>query len=192
VSSGISVYAVDVERLKAVLGAVNQPLVDALYAEQEGFLDSIDAIDEDAPVYCIEAVVHLLNDEPDEDVPGYLYGYALQAICAHIGEELPDVGDIVGASDWIEEVDAALKKKRVPIRLSDLVYGGSPVPIPEPDDYPFIGHWPADKLPAALAALRQADPADLDDETAEAFKRIGEWLEAAARTQGASLIGFLS
>jgi hypothetical protein len=191
-SSAINVYAVSIERLKQVVGSRDRSAVDAIVADLEHFLSTIDDIDEDAEMTCAEAVAELVNGETSDDAPGYLYGYALEAICAHVGEELPNICPIAGASDWIEEVDAVLKRKGIPVRLSGLVFGGSPVPIPEPDDYPSIGKWPAAEVPGALKAFQSLDVTDIDDEMAETLAQMRGWLEAAAKTPGASVIGFLS
>lgn len=66
------------------------------------------------------------------------------------------------------------------------------MPIPEPDDYPFIGQWPAARVPAALVAFRSLDLTGIDEEMAETLPLIRAWLEAAAKTPGAAVIGFLS
>jgi hypothetical protein len=191
-SSGINVYAVPMERLKQAVGSRDQAIIDAIVAGQKGFLSSIDDIDEEAELRCADAVAELLNGELSEDAPGYLYGYAVEAICSHVGETLPNICPIAGASDWIEEVDALLEGKGIPVRLNGLVYGGSPVPIPEPDDYPFIGKWTAAELAAAKAAFEAADLTDVDPEMAETLQQMRDWVEAAAKNPGTSLVGFLS
>lgn len=191
-SSAINVYAVSLERLKEVVGSRDQAMIDAIVEAHEDFLDSIDEIDEDLELTCADAVAKLINGELSEEVPGYLYGYAIEAICAHIGEELPNICPIAGASDWIEEVDALLERKGIPVGLNQLVYGGAPVPIPEPDDYPFIGKWTPTELPAAKAAFAGADLTDVDPEMAETMQQIRNWVEAGAKEPTVAVIGFLS
>jgi hypothetical protein len=191
-SSGINVYAVPIERLKQLVGSRDLGTIDAIVEGHEEFLSSIDDIDEEAELTCADAVAQLLNGELSEDAPGYLYGYAVEAICSHVGETLPNICPIAGASDWIEEVDALLERKGIPVRLNALLYGGSPVPIPEPDDYPFIGKWTAAELAAAKSAFESADLTDVDPEMAETLQQMRDWVEAAAKKPGASLVGFLS
>ena len=87
---------------------------------------------------------------------GYLYGYALEAICAHLGRELPGVSSISRAAAWIDVVDEPLEGKGIPIGLSTLVFGVCPVGIPTPDDHPSIGSWPPHVIPGALEAIRRA------------------------------------
>ena len=191
-SWGVNVYAVLLERLGQIVGSRDRKIAGAIIDAQEDFLSSIDEIDAEAEMTCADAVGELVNGEVSEDGPGYLYGYALEAICAQAGRELPNISAIAGASDWIEEVDAVLKSRGVPVRLSQLVYGGSPVLIPEPDDYPFIGTWPAAAIPGALAAFEAADLGGLDEEMVETLEQMRGWLEEAAKNQGESLVGFLS
>jgi hypothetical protein len=191
-SSTINVYAVSIDRLNQLLGSRDQAEIDAVVSSHKGFLATIDDIDDEAEMTCAQAVAELVNGSPDKDGPGYLYGYALEALCAYAGEELPNICGIVGASRWIEETDALLERLQVPLRLMDLVYRGSPVPIPDPDDSPCIGRWPADQIPTALAALRAVDFNPLDRDAAETLEQIRGWLEAAAREPGASIVGFLS
>ena len=191
-SSGINVYAVTLERLKQVVGSRDQAAIDAIVKGHEDFLSSIDDIDEEAELTCADAVAELINGDLSEDAPGYLYGYAVEAICSHVGEELPNVCPIAGASDWIEEVDALLEDKGIPVRLNGLVYGGSPVSIPEPDDYPFIGKWTTDELASAKTAFESADLTNVDPEMAETLQQMRGWIEAAAKKPGVSIVGFLS
>ena len=191
-SSSINVYAVPLERLRQVVGSRDQTVIDAIVEGHEDFLSSIDDIDDDAELSCADAVAELINGELSEDAPGYLYGYAVEAICSHVGEALPNICPIAGASDWIEEVDALLEGKGIPIRLNGLVYGGSPVSIPEPDDYPFIGSWSAAELAAAKTAFDNADLTDVDPEMAETLQQMRRWVEAAANGPGVSTVGFLS
>ena len=191
-SSSINVYAVPLERLSRVIGSRDQGLIDAIAESHEDFLSSIDDIDDEAETTCADAVADLINGETSDDAPGYLYGYALEAICSHVGEELPNISAISRASDWIEEVDRILERKRIPARLSGLVYGGSPVPIPEPDDYPFIGQWTPAEILAAATAFQTADLTDLDHATADTLQQVRRWAVAAAKKPDTSILGFLS
>jgi len=57
-------------------------------------------------------------------------------------------------ADWVEEIDQFLAEVEVPLSLTDLVFGGSPIPIPEPDDSPSIGRWSPEQIARALEPLR--------------------------------------
>lgn len=191
-SSSITVYAVSLEQLKQVVGSRAQQLIDSILNEQEGFLSSIDDIDDGVDMTCAEAVAALINGERPDDAPGYLFGYALEAVCSTLGDELPNISQIAGAADWIEEVDALLERKGIPVRLEQLVYYGSPVPIPEPDDYPFIGIWPASLLAAASTSFQTVDLSDVEPRMAETLQQLAGWVKVASSKPGTSIIGFLS
>jgi hypothetical protein len=191
-SYAINVYAVSVERLKEIIGSRDKSMLDAVLAKQATLLSTIDDIDDEAEMTCADALAKMIDGRMSHADPGYLYGYALEALCAQIGAALPNICPISGVSDWIDEVDAVLESGSVPIRVCDLVNAGSPVPIPAPDDFPFIGFWPADEIPAALAALHSLPLAGLAQEMAETLAQIRDWLEEAAKSPGTSLIGFNS
>jgi hypothetical protein len=80
-SLSINVYAVSLEQLKQVVGSHDQAIIDAIVEGHEDFLSTIDDIDVDAKLTCADAVAELINGELSEDAPGYLYGYAVEAIC---------------------------------------------------------------------------------------------------------------
>jgi len=193
-SSTFSVYAVSFDRLRRVPGSRDRALIEAIATTHEDFFAQIDELadsEEEVPT-CREALEQLVEGSPLADHLGHLYGYALEAVCAHLGRELDGVPAISGASGWIDPVDAFLREKGVPITLTDLVFGASPVDLPTPDDHPYIGSWPPESIPTALAAIRGVDTAGLDFETAETVDLIRGWLEAAASEPGAGLVGVLS
>jgi hypothetical protein len=197
-SSAIRVYAVSLERLKRVVGSGDQRLIDVIREVHAERLSSVDWIGrrDEGRMTCAEAVADLVYGGTPRG-PGYLYGHALEVICAQIGIMLTDIGPVSRAAHWVEDVDAVLERMRVPIRLLTLLFGGSPVPIRTPlddptMDGPSIGRWEAGEIAAALAAMRSADLADVDREMAETLRMIRGWLERAARLPDASIIGFLS
>jgi len=193
-SSTLSVYVISFDRLKKVRGSRDRRLVAAIGAEFEYFLSQIDELrdeDEDVPT-CRDAVAQIIEGATLAAHLGYLYGYALEAICAHLGRELPGVSSISRASAWIDEVDELLVGKGIPIGLSSLAFGVCPVDIPTPDDHPSIGSWPPHVIPGALEAICRADLAGSDDETTETIAQIRGWLEAAVGDPEEGLMGFLS
>jgi hypothetical protein len=193
-SSTLNVYAISFERLKRIPGSRDPALVEQVGTEFEDFFARIDKLgdDEDEILSCREAVAQIVNGDPLSPHLGYVYGYALEAICASLGRELPNVAGISGASDWVDEVDETLRSKGVPVELTNLIFGGSPLEIPEPDDYPFIGSWPPSVIPAALGAIRGVDLESLNYEMAETIAQLRAWLEAAAENPEEGLIGVLS
>ena len=191
-SSAINVYALRLDQLTQLLGSRNASAIRTINEAHSYFLSNVDAIDDQAGMTCAQAVAELINGESSKDGPGYLYGYALEAVCAHVGRELPNICPIAGASSWIEEVDAFLESKGIPIRLSKLVQWGSPVPIPEPDDYPSIGYWSSDEIPPSIRAFAAADLSGAENDMVETLSQLRSWLQSAAKDPQAMVIGFLS
>lgn len=194
--STFRVLAVPFDRLVRAPGSRDRALATAVAVEQADRFAAIDAMadeDEEPPApSCREALDRILDGEPRADDPGYVYGYAVEALCAHLGRELEGVSGISGASGWIEPVDDFLGPRGFPVTLSSLVFGRCPVMIPRPDEHPFIGSWPPDSVPGALAAIRAVDASGEDDDTRESVDLIRGWLEAASEQPGWGLVGFLS
>lgn len=191
-SSALHVYAVSIEELHKALGSGDEELIAQILECQEDFLQTIDEIDDEAEFSCAEAVGELIRGELNEDAPRYFYGYALEAICFQLGDELPNICPISRASTWIEEVDVLLKHFGIPVRLLQLIHGGSPVRIPEPDDYPYIGSWTSAEVTAAKAAFAGYDSTDIRPDMEATLQQIRGWVEAAAKRPGNAVVGFLS
>ncbi len=199
-SATLNVYAISFERLRRVPGSRDSALVGAIGAELEDFLGQIDRLrddpdeDEEADEVptCLEAVGQIVDGAPLLSHLGYLYGYAFEAICAHLGRELPGISGIVGTWDWAGEVDEVLRGGGMPVGLNDLIFGRCPIQIPAPDDVPCLGSWPPEVIPGALQAIRSLDLDGLDPEMTDTIAQVRRWLEAAAEEPGLGLVGVLS
>ncbi len=195
-SATLEVFAVPLVELKRALGARDPGLLDAVAARCGWFFEQVDAIDDECGLTCREALGQILAGEPLDPELGFLYGYAFEALCRHLGEPLPSLSGIVGAADWIHRLDGALAAGNVPLRLSDLAYDDRPLPValPTPDDFPFLGIWTPGVLPAALAPLRRFNVHALgvDPGLAADVQVVRGWVEAAAAREGTALIGVLS
>jgi hypothetical protein len=117
-------YGVDLDRLRAIPGSNDMALYEAIIADEENSLgdDEQDALK--------RILAGNIKNEPHTE---HLYGYALKAICNHIGE-------MVG-----EEV-AAIRDHPY---SSKLVANGSPIDIPvNQSDFPEIGYLDRSELEA--------------------------------------------
>lgn len=191
-SSTITIYAVSLERLKQAAGSKDEALLAQIVEQQADYLENVDEIDEDSGFLCADALADILHGRVNDETPGYLYGYAFEALCRQLGEEVGGIPSISRATTWIEMVDAELQAKSSPIGLSGLVFSGCPLTLPQPDDYPVIGHVAASLIAPVLAKLATLDADGFEDDAAEVIAEITAWLEAAAATPGAALVGFLS
>ena len=88
VSSTLTVYAVSFDRLRRVPDSRDPGLAEAIGTEFGYFLSRIDELkkdeDEEVPT-CREAVGQIIAGATLSPRLGYLYGYALEAICAYLG-----------------------------------------------------------------------------------------------------------
>ncbi|WP_435008431.1 DUF7691 family protein [Tundrisphaera lichenicola] len=200
-STSISVYAVPLDQLTRVLGSRDRPLADAVAGKMSGWFARIDKLadpdpdPDEPPVPTCSEALHRIIEGDLADVPGfhgYVYGYAFEALCAYLGEELEGISAIAGSSEWIETIDRWLDEAGVPLRLQDLVFGPGPVILPEPDDYPMIGHWPPEVIARSLGPIREVDLEGADFETDGTVRQIRDWVEFAAARPGTGLIGCLS
>jgi hypothetical protein len=194
-TTAVNVYSVPVERLRAVPGSKNRKLLTAV-RKQKGFFQMIDDIAEDfgddeevgRPPTCAEAAKQIINGEEMNEAFGYVYGYAYEAICATLGEEVsPGWSSIAGAGDWFERIDKLLKSLSVPVKVTNLLYLGPLFELPPPDDYPGLGWWTDDEITAAAVALEKV-PLDRKDPTG-ALADIRAWIEFARERKGDWLIG---
>jgi hypothetical protein len=149
----LTATAVDLGKVAAALGSKNKRLVSTLVKK---FGDEFDQHDETAADFAddedgedaltMEDVLRqmVMGEEYNEEL-GFMYGYALDFICRHFGEELPNEhwSAMPSGSDWARTVDRGLKAAGVPERVlrveKHLMYRGSPIPIPEIEDFPGIG-----------------------------------------------------
>src|SRR5690606_24916968 len=110
------------------------------------------------------------------------------------GESLPgDTFESV-ALDWPEFVSGGLRRLGAPdaADLMALTANYTPLPFPDPIDFPGIGCWTPDEVKAIRAWF---DTADLSGEKMAAVRRsieqIGTWVNACTAPDE-MLIGFLS
>lgn len=164
-SYGVHAYAVDLASLKKTLGSGDSVFAKRLskkFAKELAEVDDL-GFDEGGPsaADCLRTLIvggvdaaHAAAD--DEDVPGYLFGYALEIVCREIGDRLPNRAFSGMGSEYFEAIDAALKKAKSTRTISSIVNRGDPMKLPFIDDFPSIG-W----LSAAEAAEWSADLASL-------------------------------
>src|SRR5687768_15969189 len=116
-SSTITAYAISLDTLESAIGSNDEDLLSDIAEQRAGFLESIDDINDEAELTCLDALTHLVNGADVNDDYGYLYGYAVEALCMHLGHVLDNVSGISGSADWIEEPVALLAVQKIPLTL---------------------------------------------------------------------------
>lgn len=127
-------YAVDLPRLRSSFGSKDLGLFEAVVKSSE-------SLTEEETGALREIIQGECRNEPGTE---HLYGYALKAICEHVGEMLL-VGDVAAVRDH-------------PYR-SKLVASGPPVAIPYTGrDFPEIGHLSRDDLAEEYRLATETEP----------------------------------
>jgi hypothetical protein len=186
-SYGITPVAVVLSQVEQAFGCGHNNLVRQII-EEFGYRfnqDHPDPDNEEEPT--LEQALHeVINGTPLREKYGHKYGYVMEMLCVHFGEELPNQCFWGMRSSWIEKVDNGLTTAGVPeeqLRLNrHLTCRGSPIPIPEPDDFPSIGYLLATEIGPALGALEAANLDTLDPKVREAISEIKLWMEVCARS----------
>jgi hypothetical protein len=191
---GLSVFRVPREALDRACGKSDRRLLDeAMTALREGLAAYDEQMDAPSSDYDIDlshgdALREIFTGEYTEGVPGARYGWALEVLCGFLGELLDNRHFVPCDMAWYTTLDETLAHHRVPLKFADLIYR-SPVPIPEPDDWPCVGHWTDEDFAAAdrlEAILPQIDDPNIKDALASALG----WLEAARECPGSLIVGF--
>lgn len=195
-SYGVTLYAVDLADLRAK-AAERAPRLARLRESHGGWMASLDDwftrdIEAGAPTAerALEALLAQTPPAALEKQHAFVYAYAFEILCDDAGARLAN-GAVYPASPlFVEEVDRALDALRIAsaFRLSRLAFGGAPVELPTPADFPSIGFVDAKTV---ARAADQLDGAHLHDSLPEPVRAaIAELHEAAATAEGRSLVGF--
>lgn len=166
-------YAVDLGAVRAAIGSKDAALTEGLLAEFKDELARSDKwfakkVAAGAPSLAT-AIAELVDGKPLNETAGFQYGYALELLCRHFGEQL-DIDDISFISDL--ELDTRLNEDH---RL--------PITMPKPDDFPSINFLVQDDLKREIANVKPQVKAD-DDEADEDMKEAREsFLDALKQAQ---------
>lgn len=119
----------------------------------------------------------LFYAEPHTGTEGRVYGYALESLCKRFGGLL-DNGHWYPCGDrHLATVRDALTEIGVDFDPQDLIWSGSPVPLPEIEDWPVIGHLRRDEMRPIATALDAADISAITDRSAAgAVAELHGWL----------------
>ncbi|MFC9971210.1 hypothetical protein ACFVH6_09970 [Spirillospora sp. NPDC127200] len=170
---GIMPYSVNINVLRKPHAHTSDP---------DDFLDWIQGLhctgDEFAPTP--QTMRELFYNEPFTG-DGHVYGYTLKALCQVFGGLLDNAYWHKCGSEWFGTVESALAGVGVRFDPNDLIYSGSPVPLPRIDDFPLIGHVEREE---ALRLAAEMDAADLsaieDPNVAGGVKELHGWLKSCS------------
>ncbi len=141
-----------------------------------------------------ELIDGALSVPVERPTPSYawLYGAALELLCRHFGQELPNTAEQVHMN-WFDQVNRSLADAGVPeatFRMARLTYDSLPVTMPDPGDYVTFGHVRHADAAGIVAALSDAALSALHPTAAADLREIRGWLETVDRL-GLDLVGIL-
>ena len=190
---GITPIAVSLEQVQTVIGTDQTPgllrfllgsptdrLTHKIKREFAHRFEQDEVDDEDEPSL-EKALRDLLSGGELNPAFGHKYAYALELLCDHFGEFLDNSAWTAMRSEWADQVHEAIKQAGIDeqtLSVNDhLMYRGSPIAIPEPSDFPFIGYLRKDEIGNAAQAIDSADRSDMDEEVQESVSQIHGWLK---------------
>lgn len=197
----LTATAVDLDKVSATVGSKDKRLVSAIVKKFGGEFEQFDEmaadLGDDDEVLTMKGVLMqmVMGEEYNEEL-GFMYGYALEFICCHFGESLPNEqwSAMPSGSEWARTVDRGLKAAGVPesgLRVEKhLMNRGAPIPIPEIEDFPGIGYLKLKEVKAALKAMGLAKLAAIKDKAVLAsIQELQNWLQTCADS-GRDLVCF--
>lgn len=188
--------AVDLAKVTAAIGSKDRRLLATVTNKSSTDFSQIDEMDDNgddddedyAPTSVEDALRHLIMEEPPNPDVGYKYGYALEAICKHFGEFLPNSEWSAMRWEWAETVDLALHLVGVPASVlrveKHLMTRGSPILIPRIDDFPAIGFLQLDEIRTAHVAVCGAKLDAIEDGDARtSIEQLRSWLKSCLESR---------
>ena len=177
---GLTPIAVDLEDVKSVFGRRDESIIPILKSSFDFRFNELDW-DEDAELDLETAIRDLITGVEPNPEYGHLYAYGLELICWHFGEHLSNEHWSAMQGEWADTVEAALQSLGLDQTIlgihNHIFYRGAPLPLPEPDDFPFIGFVLNREIQPALNALNSLRLDALNREVMDAVSEIQGWLQ---------------
>lgn len=179
-------YAVDLERIRSVVGCRNDDLLRDLIARNRPDLDQLnewfDFEFEGQPTIDDALGLIVSGDLPQIEPMNAQYGYALEVLCRTYGTAL--------YPDRLAQLDLAWLYEQP--ELDELGSGPGPLRglMPMPIELPGIGCIDAPDVQAKLALALSAGATTSDPDAPECYEEYASWLRTALERK-ASLVSFL-
>lgn len=134
--------------------------------ELDAVRDTVDEEEDDEDWNTVEAVKAIINgDLNNNQILGFQYGYGLEAICMDLGE-----------NEFIEQLESVRGSWTFEEMWSWILDSKSPIAIPEPDDFPCIGHLRLADIPKELERTQALDFDKCDEDDQDMYTEIREGL----------------
>ncbi|QBS39918.1 hypothetical protein [Nocardia sp. CS682] len=197
-SYSLSVYVVELDRVRAAIGSRDDKLrrmIGGRFKAQLAHADDwfAEEIANGAPAR-YDAVRAVIDGGPFDEVYGFQYAYAYQTICQFYGRFLDNRYFSPFRGSWLEQVDEGLAELGIKaISLADFVYHALPAALPQPDELPGYGEWTPEQCAEALVQWESTAPKqreDVDHEVLAAIESCMEWIREAQARPGWGIAGF--
>ena len=193
----LAAYLLDVERLQSVLGGRDQALAQEIVAgcfttARYYFVGWAGGRIGDGGPTLTDAVGALIDGGPFDCRFAYQYGYALEPICAAVGDELDNSLWCEIGVEVYEEVDDFFHRSGALVRVEDLCFGRPlPFELAVRPDHPQIGYRARDEVADIAAMLTRACAAHhgCDEWIADNARAVRDWFVQAAGS-GLDLVFF--
>jgi hypothetical protein len=183
-SEALHPYAVPIARLMAVPGSHDLALISRikgeypLVADVDRMIEESNQLAEEAEdeerieISFMEAIRRVVCGEPLVGAEhSFVYGFAYDGICSALGRKLP----CAFLPFEPEDLDADLARLGMPLRVTDLCFGGPVFPLPKAGEFPSIGRWSAEQLAAAKEPLVRVRLPSLGRVVASCVSQVREW-----------------
>jgi hypothetical protein len=174
---GFMIWAVDTKKLQSVVGSKDEKLRRMIGGRFKHDIARLDDMFDNPNTY--EALRQIVDGTIPAGARGAVYSYAFKLLVEHFGKfqnnnclypwNSPDFGPI----------DSALAEMGVPLKFNTLQFGGLPVSLPSPDDFPCTGWLSPDDCRNIHEALKKATYAGNDDHVREIIETMREWFRIA-------------
>ncbi|TWT74655.1 hypothetical protein Pla123a_34790 [Posidoniimonas polymericola] len=177
----LTAYVVDIDALSKAVGSGDEQLVTRVIESAPEEFDEDDLDDDELSLAAAlrELVMAGTQSAPESEDDAHQYGYALQSLCRCLGDEL--LPEMWAGVRWEAVEDCGLEEL--------LTESGPPVPLPENDDFPSIGHLKRGEIDKAIAAARKRLTKTVDEDIEDLLDEYIDWLEAG-RTAHLDMVFF--
>lgn len=192
-SYGLSAFLVSPKRLMSIPGSRNQRSLDRVleatredlvnYDEQMCDADDPDNLTHEQPLREIFDGTHSLPNYYSRD------GWAFETLCGYLGTFLNNGPFCPVSVGWEEMLDEEIEKHKIPLRFRDLT-GRPPIPLPEWNDWPCVGHWTTEEIRSSTSLLSGVIPSVQNTWGREALTAVQQWFKLASEIQDGMIVGF--
>ncbi|HRI67769.1 MAG TPA: hypothetical protein PK156_26210 [Polyangium sp.] len=175
---GFMIWAVDTNKLRQVAGSKDEKLRRMIGGRFKRDIARLDDMFDSPNTY--EALQQIVDGTIPEGARGSVYSYAFKLLVEHFGKFQDNSCVYPWNSPDFKAIDAALTEMGVPFKFDTLQWGGLPVKLPSPDDFPCTGWVSPEDVKKVDAAFAKATYSGTDNEVRDLVAAMQGWFRNAA------------